>query len=248
MRRRALPVVVLVAGFVALVGSGAWAMNRQEPSGSGWMGHNASGWMMGNLSGATNPVRSIAAARERAQSFAGRHDLRVAEVIEFTNNYYARLDDKSGKPATEVLVDPSTGNTSLEYGPAMMWNTRYGMMNGRFRTGMMGGAMRSGSGMGSPAGGTNGDQMMGSTDGAMWTPASGSANGPKSAQQAVAVADRWLAKRDPSLSVPDADAFPGYYTMEIKRHGKIVGMLSINASSGVIWNHWWHGDFVAISD
>jgi hypothetical protein len=107
---------------------------------------------------------------------------------------------------------------------------------------MMGGAMD----MGSSPSGANGGQMMGSTDGAIWTPASGSA-GPKSAQQAVAAADRWLAKRDPLLSVPDADAFPGYYTMEIKRHGTIVGMLSINASSGAIWNHWWHGDFVAVS-
>ena len=109
-------------------------------------------------------------------------------------------------------------------------------------------AMNSGRGMmGSMSGAMNGGQMMGSTDGAMWTPQAGS-GGPKSAQQAVAAADRWLAKRDPSLSVPVADAFPGYYTMEIKRHGKIVGMLSINASSGAIWNHWWHGDFVAVSE
>jgi len=48
-----------------------------------------------------------------------------------------------------------------------------------------------------------------------------------------------------ALSVPDADAFPGYYSMEIVRHGKIVGMLSVNASSGAVWNHWWHGSFVA---
>ena len=28
----------------------------------------------------------------------------------------------------------------------------------------------------------------------------------------------------------------------------IVGMLSVNASSGAVWNHWWHGTFVAISE
>ncbi len=244
MRNKAVPVMILVVGFLALVGSGAWAMNGRGMHGGGWMGQHSSGWMMGNLGGTANPVHSIATARERAQSFAGRNGLNVAEVIQFTNNYYARLDDKTGKPATEILIDPLSGNTSLEYGPAMMWNTRYGMMNGRFRNGTMGGAMGMG-GSGSTSG-ANGGQMMGSTDGAIWSPASGSA-GPTSAQQAVAAADRWLAKRDPSLSVPDADAFPGYYTMEIERHGKIVGMLSINTSSGAIWNHWWHGDFVAVS-
>jgi len=68
-------------------------------------------------------------------------------VLQFSNNYYARLDDKSGKPATEVLIDPATGSTSLEYGPAMMWNTRYGMMNGRSGSGMMRGII-DGNGMG----------------------------------------------------------------------------------------------------
>ena len=155
-------------------------MSGRGMQGGGWMGQHSSGWMMGNLGGNARPVRSIVAARERAQSFADRNGLKVAEVIQFTNNYYARLDDKSGKPATEILIDPLSGNTSLEYGPAMMWNTRYGMMNGRFRTGMMGGAI----GMGAigAASDANGGQMMGSTDGAIWAPASGSA-GPKSEQR-----------------------------------------------------------------
>ena len=246
MRKRALPIVVLVVGFLALLGSGAWALSQHKTHDGGWMTQNASNWMMGDASGATTPVRSITAARVRAQWFADRHDLKVAEVIQFTNNYYARLEDKSGKAATEILIDPMSGNASLEYGPAMMWNTRYGMLNDRSRSGMLRGSMGS-DGMASVPGGMNGAQMMGSTDGAMWTPTSSSDIGPKSALQAVAFVDRWLAKRDSSLSVPDADAFPGYYTMETKRNGEIVGMVSISASSGAIWNHWWHGDFVAIS-
>ena len=253
MRRQALPIVVLVAALAGLVGSGAWAVNRETTHGNGWMQNGSSSWMMSYRSGSAQPVRTIADARQRAQSFADRLDLKVAEVIEFTNNYYARLDDKSGKPATEVLVDPATGNTSLEYGPAMMWNTRYGLMNGRSRAGMMsGGGMMGGSGvmggsgtLGGPMGGAG---MMGSAGGPNWTPPAGSVTGPVSPQQAIALADRWLAQRDPSLSVPDADAFPGYYSLEVVRDGKIVGMLSVNASSGAIWNHWWHGDFVAISE
>ncbi len=256
MRSTALPVIVLVVALAGLAGSGAWALNRENTNGIGGMHNRSSSWMMSYRSGDAQPVRTIADARQRAQAFADRLDLKVAEVLQFSNNFYARLDDKSGKPATEVLVDPATGNTSLEYGPAMMWNTRYGMMNGRSGTGMMsGGGMVNAGGMMGGGGTTNettgglmnGGGMMGSGDGPNWTPPSGSVTGPVSAERAIALADRWLARRDASLSVPDADAFPGYYSMEVERNGKIVGMLSVNASSGVIWNHWWHGSFVAIA-
>ena len=246
MGKRTLPIVVLVLAVAGLVGSGAWAISRA--------GNNGANWMMGYRTGSAAPVRSIVEARQHAQAFADRLDLKVAEVIQFTDNYYARLDDKSGRPATEVLVDPNSGFTSLEYGPAMMWNTRYGMMSRSGRTGMMGWAMTNGSGMMGSGGGMmsagsemmSGGGMMGSGGGPTSTPSAGSVAGPVSAQQAIKIADRWLAQRDPSLSVPDADAFPGYYTMEIQRNGKIVGMLSVN-SSGAIWNHWWHGRFVTIS-
>ena len=258
MGKQTLPIVFLVVAVAGLVGSGAWAVSREGTNNNaGWMHNRSAGWMMSYRSGSAAPVASIAEARNRAQAFADRLDLKVAEVIQFSDNFYARLDDKSGKPATEVLVDPATGNTSLEYGPAMMWNTRYGMMTGRARSGMMGSGVINGTGMmgsGSSGGmmgsgsGMPGGGMMGSVGGPNWTPSAGSVTGPVSAQQAVKIADRWLAQRDPSLSVPDADAFPGYYTMEIERNGKIVGMVSVNASTGAIWNHWWHGRFVAISE
>ncbi|MGZ8715626.1 MAG: hypothetical protein ACXWYO_00790 [Gaiellaceae bacterium] len=255
MQTKLLPVVVLVAALAGLIGSGAWAVSREATHGNGWMHNGSTSWMMGYRNGDPQSVRTIGEARKQAQSFADRLDLKVAEVMQFTNNYYARLDDTSGKPATEVLVDPSSGRVSLEYGPAMMWNTRYGMASGRFGAGMMSGGGMMGGTSGGMMGGTSGGimggtsgGMMGSAGGPSWTPPSGTVAGPLSARQAIAIADRWLAQRDPSLSVPDADAFPGYYTMEIERHGKIVGMLSVNASSGAVWNHWWHGTFVASSE
>jgi len=253
MQTRLLPVTVLVVALAGLIGSGAWAVSREATNGNGWMHNGSASWMMGYLGGGAQPVRTIGEARRQAQAFADRLDLKVAEVIQFTSNYYARLDEKSGKPATEVLVDPSTGRVSLEYGPAMMWNTRYGVAKGRFGGGLMsgGGPMSdTGAGMmsGSAGGNAGGGGMMGSAGGPSWTPPSGAVTGPVSAPQAIAIADRWLAQRDSALSVPDADAFPGYYSMEIERHGKIVGMLSVNASSGAVWNHWWHGTFVAISE
>ena len=45
----------------------------------------------------------------------------------FDNGFYVELKDGAGKQATEVVVDPLTGAVSTEPGPAMMWNTRFGM-------------------------------------------------------------------------------------------------------------------------
>jgi len=255
--RRKLLLLVVVAALAGLAGSGAWALSREGDHGYGWMHNGSSGWMMGYRDGSAQPVRTLDEARTQAQGFADRLDLKVAEVMQFTNNFYARLDDGSRKPGTEVLVDPATGRVSLEYGPAMMWNTRYGMPSGRFdsmmgnRGGMMGssnGGMMGGGMMGSSGGMMGSGGTMGSGGGLSSVPPAGVAADGVSAQEAMRIANQWLAQRDPSLTVPDADAFPGYYTMEIERQGKIVGMLSVNSTTGAVWQHWWHGSFVAISE
>jgi hypothetical protein len=245
MRTKLVPIVALAVAVAGLIGTGAWAVNRESPHNPAWTHAGSAGWMMGYRTVSASPVKTIAEARTRAQTFADRLDLKVAEVIQFTNNFYVRLDDKSGRPATEVLVDPTTGSASLEYGPAMMWNTRYGMMTGRTRGGMMGdGMMGSGSGMM----GSTGTGMMGAGGGPTWTPSAGTISGPVSAEQALTLARRWLAQQEPTLTIRDADAFPGYFTIETLRSGKVHGMLSVNASTGAVWNHWWHGTYVAISE
>ncbi len=62
--------------------------------------------------------------------------LAAGEVIEFSNNYYASIHEKSaGTGAFEILIDKATGRVAREPGPDMMWNTNYGTMTG----GMMGG-------------------------------------------------------------------------------------------------------------
>ena len=48
-------------------------------------------------------------------------------MIWFDNGFYVELKDSAGASATEVIVDPVNGAVSTEPGPAMMWNTRYGM-------------------------------------------------------------------------------------------------------------------------
>jgi hypothetical protein len=97
--------------------------------GPGMMG--GSGMMGGfGLVGDGRPVDSLDQARQRAQVLADEVDLRVGEVMRFANGFYAELETAAGAPATELLIDRNTGAVSIEYGPAMMWNTDYGMHAG----------------------------------------------------------------------------------------------------------------------
>ena len=119
--------VAAVSAVVALAagGGGSWS------SGAGMMGGRYA-----YRPAQPTQVHTLAAARSDAQQFANRLGLRVDEVMQFQRNFYAKLVDSNGNGATEVLVDSSTGVVSIEYGPAMMWNTRYGM--GRSAGSMMG--------------------------------------------------------------------------------------------------------------
>ena len=59
-------------------------------------------------------------------------DFEVAEVMEFQQNFYAVVLEKStGRGAFELLVDPYSGAVSYEPGPDMMWNLKYGAMGSR---------------------------------------------------------------------------------------------------------------------
>jgi hypothetical protein len=108
--------------------AGMMARQGQEPY-AGMMGRS----MMGSmgivwLPGDGVAVSSIPAARARAASAAKAAGLHPGEVMWFDNGFYVELKDSAGKPATEIIVDPRTGTVSTEPGPAMMWNTRFGMM------------------------------------------------------------------------------------------------------------------------
>ena len=251
----AVAAVVAVSAVVALAADGGGSWN------AGW------GKMGGRyVYRPTQPtqVHTLAAARTEAQQFADRLGLRVDEVMQFQRNFYAKLVDSSGSGATEVLVDPSTRVVSIEYGPAMMWNTRYGMgrsagsMMGSYGRGMMRGQGSGQTMAGSNATGGHGPGMMGGSgsgsggmmgvDGSTGTSSTTPATTNVSLVQAHTLAQRWLDQHEPGVNVESGgDAFPGYYTLETLRAGKITGMISVNASSGTVWPHWWHGAFIAKS-
>lgn len=136
VRGRALPLVVLVAAVAALLASIVWATaggfapGTPLPAGPrrGWVPlRDGRGHGMMSLTPGAGPVRDIAGAQTAAQQAADRLGLRVGEVMQFSNNYYAELLTAAGRGATEVLIDPGSGAVQLEYGPAMTWNTAYGM-------------------------------------------------------------------------------------------------------------------------
>ncbi|HEY8673160.1 MAG TPA: hypothetical protein VIM76_05320, partial [Candidatus Dormibacteraeota bacterium] len=209
--------------------------------GPGMMNGYAGG-MMGGGNVSSNATRrpspsALGAVRDRVERWLqspGLSGFRVSEVMAFTNNDYVAVQDARGKPAFELLTAPS--GWLMEEPPSMMWNTRYGMMGRASRSwtgsGMMGGGMMSGN----------------------WTGRYGTGNGwdgggqgtVTSLAQAVKVADRWLSQaRQGERAETDGRAFPGYYTLDTTRSGKTTGMLSVNASTGAVWYHSWHGRFLA---
>jgi hypothetical protein len=154
----------------------------------------------------------------------GYADLEVTEIMEFERNYYAIVaEEDTGIGAMEVLVDKSSGAVGPEPGPNMMWNAEYGMMG---RGGGMMGMLRPelGQGMGGYA-----------TDGMTLSP-----------EEAQNVAQRWLDSNLPGRTSGEADPFYGYYTLHFLNDGQIEGMLSVHGSSGDVWYHSWHGDFVTM--
>ncbi len=203
--------VPLVA-LVAVLASGAYLVVADHDPGDrsgGWdrSGMPMTGGYAGSAWGDGERVDSLGEAQERADAFAEQlsPDLQVGEVMRFSENFYVELEEADGTLATELLVDPTSGATRLEPGPAMMWNTRYGMM------------ARSG------------------------TPVR------IDADRAHDIAARWAEDHD-GLDVGEAEAFPGYYTLHTLHDGRIDGMLSVNAATGDVWYHGWHGDFVEMSD
>jgi len=231
--------LVLVAALATLGASVTWAF--AQGGDRGWNMSRFGPGMMGYASsGSGAPVSDLVGAKRQAQRFAERLDLRVGEVMRFESNYYAELVGPGGDKATEVLVNPATGAVWLEYGPAMMWNTRYGMMGEsgvRGRQGMMGGDPGSGGMMG---GEYRGDPT--------WAPSPETTRSSVSAQEAKAVAARWLAREGSELRAGTADAFPGYYTLHVLEGDRVAGMLSVNAYTGVVWYHWWHGRFLSMTE
>ena len=109
--------------------------NPSFPSGPGFRNGRGNG-MMG---GQANPPRtdvnqeriSLDQAVTNAEAYLKKQgdSLKVAEVMEFQDNFYVAVTETAtGRGAMELLVDPYSGRVSPEIGPNMMWNLKYGAM------------------------------------------------------------------------------------------------------------------------
>jgi hypothetical protein len=58
------------------------------------------------------------------------------------------------------------------------------------------------------------------------------------------LAQAYLTSNFSNAKVEMATKFYGYYTFDFTVNGKIAGMLSVNGSTGQVWYHSWHGDFI----
>ncbi|MBL7124482.1 MAG: hypothetical protein ISS51_00070 [Dehalococcoidales bacterium] len=103
---------------------------------SGMMRHGGMmgpGSMMGGWGGYNPDAEQITIdqAAESVERYLNAYwqDLAAVEVMEFTWNFYAEVEDETtGIHAMELLIDKYTGQVYPEMGPNMMWNTKYGMM------------------------------------------------------------------------------------------------------------------------
>ena len=86
-----------------------------------------------------------------------------------------------------------------------------------------------------------GPNMMWHVRSGMMTEAPGQVSYDQTAAQNLAAA--FLADYLPGSQVMEGQAFPGYYTFDFG-HQEIEGMLSVNAYTGDIWVHTWHGSFL----
>jgi hypothetical protein len=67
---------------------------------------------------------------------------------------------------------------------------------------------------------------------------------PVSRERARELAQEFLAQTYPGTAADEGTEFYGYFTFDVLRDGRPVGMLSVNAYTGQVWYHGWHGAFV----
>ncbi len=222
MRNRSLllPLILLAVGGLGLLFfAGGFGVVRGGPGAGPWDAVPPGGGVPLSLDEAAGRVREYLAAR-------GNPDLELAEVMEFSNHFYAAVREKAAQRyAFELLVNRITGEVFPEPGPNMMWNRKYGHMAAGGMMGGFGGGWFRGPGLRGRR--QNIEAPM-----------------PVTAREARERALRFLESRRIGDGVEEPKAFFGYYTFDILKEGSITGMLSVDGYNGDIWGHRWHSRFV----
>ena len=150
--------------------------------------------------------------------------------MEFSSNFYVIVAEKSTGIGAFELIVARNGIVYPEPGPNMMWNTKYGHMVSAGGYGMMGSW-----------------GMMGGWGGPAYTPPAGPSS-QLTRDQARRILQTWLNQAFPGTKAEAGMPFYGYFTFDFERDGKAAGMASVNAFSGQVWYHTWHGTFIQERD
>lgn len=167
-------------------------------------------------------LKSIDELKENVEKYLENFDgtFEIDDIFVYSNSdyYFSVAEAESGRGAMELLVNPVSGYVYPEFGPNMMWNTEYGMHGSNGFGGMMGGFFN------------NYNEADAIT-----------------ADEALEKANAYLEQLDTSLTTEEGGhAFYGYYTFHLSDGDTMKGMLSVNAYTGDVWYHNWHGNLIEV--
>ncbi|HEX5997606.1 MAG TPA: hypothetical protein VFY84_20910 [Jiangellales bacterium] len=222
MTRRMAVAAAIIAGVTAAITGGAWAAAGESPSTWNMTGGRDGSSMMGS-----SGMRSGAGMMGGSYGLAG--DGQRVESLDEARQRAAAFADRLGLRVGETMqfangyyaeltTTAGRGATEVLIDPAN------GGVSIEYGPAMMWNARN-----GMHAGATTGTARV-------------------SATEATTIVQRWLDQQGTGLAAGEADEFPGYYTLHTLRDGKPVGMMSVNAYTGAVWDHTWHGTFVTMSE
>jgi hypothetical protein len=189
--------------------------------------------------------------------------LEISDIFIFndTDYYYSIIEKDTGMGAMELLVNPYTGDVYQEYGPNMMWNLKYGMMGNQktdFYGGMMGNQKTDfyGGMMGNQNTNGYGGMTNNQNQSEQWCDFYDDDNyrsdgkievNKLSSDEAFEYGEKFLDGLADGYSLSDSyHELYGYFTFHVKDKDEAFGMLSVNAFTGEVWFHDWHGDLIEI--
>ena len=209
-----------------MMGGGAYGGGMMGGSfGAGMMG---GGMMGGGMMGAWDYIPpgpgkplSLDEAAAQAQKYLvawGNDDLQLSEVMEFSNHFYVEVAEKGAGMKAFELLLNKYTGAIF---PEPGPNMMWNLKYGAMVSGMMGGLSQP-------------DQA---------------AKMPVTTEKAHELAQKALDAQGQGLKVEGgADQFYGYYTLHVLKDGKTYGMLGVNAFTGQVWLHTWHGRFIRIKE
>ncbi len=118
-------VLVLLLGLAWVVGQGGMMGPGYGGDWNGMMGPGGGMGMMGMMGAYPPGAKPLSdeLLTQRLESYARRFGpgARIADVMPFSQNYYAQVVDAGGQGLAEIIVDRYSGVVFPEPGPNMVW-------------------------------------------------------------------------------------------------------------------------------